>query len=336
MSRRTTQLTFLTALLALVLFGVSSAWAAGGGAGVGETPPAPSANSGGSGTSGKARRPARRGPVLAGFALSNTALSDGSVMKLRYRVKAPASRVRVRGVVRTQGGRYVKTLELGVHRTNVLVTTALTASAVGVSRAGSYKLRLTARDGRNRAARRGRKVPAWRGFSFVDHRFPVDGPFSFGGDGARFGTGRAGHTHQGQDLPADSGTPVVAPFGGEISWVAYQAGGAGYYVVEHADDGRDYVFMHLLKDSTVVKQGQRVTTGQRIGQVGETGQAFGPHLHFEIWVGGAWQFGGRPVDPLSLLRSWLASGAGRAVRTSSAMAEPASGAGVVARPDAHD
>jgi hypothetical protein len=39
-------------------------------------------------------------------------------------------------------------------------------------------------------------------------------------------------------------------------------------------------------------------------------------LHFEIWTGGPWQFGGKPVDPLPLLRSWYKAGPGGAVRTS--------------------
>lgn len=309
----------LTLVLALTLAPGASAENGGGGPGpetAPTTPTKPSKNGGAAPGKKKRSKRTRRSPVIAGFALSNATLTDSSRMKLRYRITAPARRVRVRAVVRTRGGKYVKTLELGVHRTNVLVTTQLSATDAGVKRAGSYKLRLTARDGRRRAAKRGRRVPAWRGFVFSDHVFPLAGPFSFGGDGARFGTGRPGHTHQGQDLPADSGTPVIAPYAGEISWVAYQAGGAGYYVVEHADDGRDYVFMHLLKGSTVVRQGQRVAAGERIGSVGATGVASGPHLHFEVWVGGPWQFGGKPIDPLSLLRSWLASGPGKAIRTS--------------------
>lgn len=288
----------------------------GGGAAPGEVTPKPNGKSGGSTIGKKPKKRRSRTPILAGFALSSPSLSDSSQMKLRYRVTASAKRVRVRGIVRTRGGRYVKTLELGVHRTNVLVTTALTAAEVGVTRGGGYKLRISARDSRGRAAKRARKVPAWREFAYSDHRFPLTGNFSFGSTGARFGAGRPGHVHQGQDVIADAGTPIVAPYGGSISWVDYQAGGAGYYVVEHADDGRDYVFMHLQKGSTLVKQGDRVRTGQRLGLVGETGQASGPHLHFEVWVEGPWQFGGRPVDPLPLLKSWYTSGPGGAVRTS--------------------
>ena len=61
--------------------------------------------------------------------------------------------------------------------------------------------------------------------------------------------------------------------------------------------------MHLKTGSTVVEQGQRVRTGQLIGQVGATGDASGPHLHFEVWDG-PWYAGGHPIDPLPLLRAW--------------------------------
>ena len=139
-----------------------------------------------------------------------------------------------------------------------------------------------------------------------DHTFPVAGPFTLGGKDGRFGAGRPGHIHQGQDVSAPSGTPVVAPWPGIVEAVKFQAGGAGYYVVLDGDlEDRDYVFMHLLKDSTLVKVGDHVERGQQIAQVGSTGSSSGPHLHFEIWVGGGWYTGGQPVDPLPFLNAWL-------------------------------
>jgi hypothetical protein len=68
--------------------------------------------------------------------------------------------------------------------------------------------------------------------------FPVQGAYSFGGDEARFGAGRDGHTHQGQDVSAGEGTPVVAPLAGTVTWVAFQARGAGHYVVVGGGGGR--------------------------------------------------------------------------------------------------
>jgi murein DD-endopeptidase MepM/ murein hydrolase activator NlpD len=134
------------------------------------------------------------------------------------------------------------------------------------------------------------------------HRFPIAGAFSWGALDGRFGARRKGHRHQGQDLPAASGTPVVAPYRGVVAAVQYQARGAGHYVVVHSAD-YDYVFMHLLGGSTLVRVGQRVRTGERIASVGSSGESTGPHLHFELWVGG-WFAGGDPIDPLPLLQEW--------------------------------
>ena len=137
-----------------------------------------------------------------------------------------------------------------------------------------------------------------------DHTFPIAGPHDYGGADSRFGAGREGHIHQGQDVSADEGTPLVAPRAGTISHVAYQAGGAGYYVVEADADGQHwYALMHMQKGSIVVTEGQQVRVGERLGSVGSTGSSSGPHLHFEEWVG-PWQEGGEAVDPLPLLQSW--------------------------------
>jgi len=138
--------------------------------------------------------------------------------------------------------------------------------------------------------------------------FPVRGPFSFGGPDARFGAGRTGHIHQGQDVVAASGQAIVAPMSGTILWRANQPRGAGYYLVEHGSDGRDYVFMHLLKGSTLVAIGDAVSAGEQLAQVGATGDATGPHLHFEIWLGGWGTRAGRPIDPLPQLKRWAGLG----------------------------
>ena len=136
------------------------------------------------------------------------------------------------------------------------------------------------------------------------HRFPLIGPHSFGGDDARFGARRPGHIHQGQDIVADEGTPVVAPRGGTITWRGFQAQGAGYYLVlAPVAEAFNYVFMHLQRGSVSVKLGERVRTGQQIASVGSTGTSSGPHLHFEIWQG-RWFDGGHPVDPLPFLLAW--------------------------------
>ena len=61
--------------------------------------------------------------------------------------------------------------------------------------------------------------------------------------------------------------------------------------------------MHLLSPA-LVKEGERVRTGQLIGYVGQTGAASGCHLHLEMWTGPGWYEGGIPIDPLPSLLSW--------------------------------
>jgi murein DD-endopeptidase MepM/ murein hydrolase activator NlpD len=79
---------------------------------------------------------------------------------------------------------------------------------------------------------------------------------------------------------------------------------AGYYVVINAaNTGVDHAYMHLAAPSAY-DEGDRVRTGDQIGVVGQTGRAYGCHLHFEMWSAPGWYTGGRPFDPLSALRAW--------------------------------
>ncbi|MEP6955147.1 MAG: M23 family metallopeptidase, partial [Solirubrobacteraceae bacterium] len=129
-----------------------------------------------------------------------------------------------------------------------------------------------------------------------DHAFPVAGPHTYG-DG--FGEPRKGYSHQGQDVLAPEGTPVVAPVAGTITSTDNQPRAAGYYIVEKGADGHDFFFAHCQEGSTAVKAGDVVTPGQALCRVGHTGDAAGPHLHFEVWVNG-WRTGSSsaPIDPL--------------------------------------
>lgn len=135
--------------------------------------------------------------------------------------------------------------------------------------------------------------------------FPVRGPHSFGGPENRFGAGRVGHIHEGQDVLASEGLPVVAPLAGTIITTGYQAGGAGWYVAEQVSDGLSFFYAHCEADSVAVKPEANVRAGQQLCLVGQTGDATGPHLHFEVWVGG-WHVGnGYPIDPLPYLEAWV-------------------------------
>jgi murein DD-endopeptidase MepM/ murein hydrolase activator NlpD len=141
-------------------------------------------------------------------------------------------------------------------------------------------------------------------FAMHLHQFPVPGPHSFGGPDARFGAPRSGHVHQGQDIPAACGERLYVFEKGVVRVNAYQAGGAGYYVVIHGLlTGTDGVYMHL-KAPSWAPVGTGVTAGQQIGKVGETGDAQGCHLHFERWSAPGWYVGGAAYDPLPELQYW--------------------------------
>lgn len=141
------------------------------------------------------------------------------------------------------------------------------------------------------------------GFDLVDHRFPVRGRHSFGAGEAAFGAQRDGHVHQGQDVFARCGTPLVAARGGVVKRNGRHAAAGNYLVIDGAGTDVDYAYMHLRQRSPLA-QGARVLTGELIGQVGDTGHADGCHLHFELWSGPGWYSGGAPIDPLPALRAW--------------------------------
>ena len=86
--------------------------------------------------------------------------------------------------------------------------------------------------------------------------------------------------HQGTDLAAAEGTPVVAAFSGRVE-IAGWLGGYGLIVVISHGDTHETRYAHLSE--VLVKTGQEVRQGTVIGLVGSTGLATGPHLHFEIW-----------------------------------------------------
>jgi murein DD-endopeptidase MepM/ murein hydrolase activator NlpD len=142
-----------------------------------------------------------------------------------------------------------------------------------------------------------------RTFTFVGAVFPVRGPHDYGQGGAAFGAGRAGHVHQGQDVMADCGTPLVAARGGTVVMRTYQSLAGNYVVIQDPITGESNMYAHL-REPAIVKRGQRVETGQPIGVVGDTGDASACHLHFELWTSPGWYRGGEPIDPLPTLRRW--------------------------------
>jgi murein DD-endopeptidase MepM/ murein hydrolase activator NlpD len=137
-------------------------------------------------------------------------------------------------------------------------------------------------------------------FTFLRHTFPVLGPHGYGEFAAKFGGGRG---HQGQDVFAACGTPMVAARGGVVKFKQYHSRAGYYLVIDGERTGVDYAYMHL-RSAALVEKGQRVRTGQLIGYVGDTGDASGCHLHFEMWTAPGWYSGGSPYDPLPDLMAW--------------------------------
>jgi murein DD-endopeptidase MepM/ murein hydrolase activator NlpD len=85
--------------------------------------------------------------------------------------------------------------------------------------------------------------------------------------------------HTGDDYAAPTGSKVVAVLGGTIVWSNNNGGAYGRWIGLRATNGRDYVYCHLSVRS--VSTGATVVAGQKIGEVGATGNVTGPHLHFE-------------------------------------------------------
>lgn len=100
--------------------------------------------------------------------------------------------------------------------------------------------------------------------------------------------------HLGVDFGAPTGTPVRTVGEGVVSFAGWQNGYGNVVQVQHSGD-RTTVYAHLSRID--VRRGQQVEQGARIGAVGATGWATGPHLHFEFKVGG------RQVDPMTIARA---------------------------------
>ncbi len=127
--------------------------------------------------------------------------------------------------------------------------------------------------------------------------FPVRAHHTYG-DG--IGAGRG---HQGQDLLAKCGKTIVAAQPGRIERVAVQSAAGNYVVINGVGKAADTVYMHLLHRASV-QVGERVAAGDKLGLVGQTGDATACHLHFEMWGPPGWYKGGDLIDPLPYLKRW--------------------------------
>ena len=134
--------------------------------------------------------------------------------------------------------------------------------------------------------KRGTKIPP----SYI---YPVWGRIS-SGFGRRKAPKRGASTyHKGVDFAVPIGTAVMASCGGTVTRAGWGSG-YGYCVYIQHPDGRSTRYGHLSK--VLVKAGQTVSQGQKIALSGNTGVSTGPHLHFEILIGGG------QVNPLKYLQ----------------------------------
>jgi len=101
------------------------------------------------------------------------------------------------------------------------------------------------------------------------------------------------HFHNGMDIKGSTGTPVRAAMAGRVSAVGYDNVFGNYVIISHHSGYRTlYGHMHVIRTKT----GAYVSQGERIGDVGNTGQSTGPHLHFTVFKNGA------TVNPRALMR----------------------------------
>jgi murein DD-endopeptidase MepM/ murein hydrolase activator NlpD len=207
-------------------------------------------------------------------------------------------------LIRSSDGAVVTTWDAGEVAAETTQTLSWDGTVAGkLQKEGRYTFRVSAV---NAAGVRGVSAQAQRdnvdpaAFRFLRHEFPIRGAHGYGEFAASFGGGRG---HQGQDVFASCGTPLVAARGGKVKFKQYHSRAGHYLVIDGVRTGIDYAYMHL-RAPALVNEGDRVRTGQPIGYVGRTGSASACHLHFEMWTAPGWYDGGHAFDPLPSLLTW--------------------------------
>ena len=130
---------------------------------------------------------------------------------------------------------------------------------------------------------------------------PVRSQVDYGDSEARFGASRYGHTHEGQDMFAQAGTPLVAVRDATVIDEGADGGRGNYLAIYSESEDQTYVYFHMLHPSPL-RPGNDVTAGEQVGQMGCTGSCWGTHLHFEIRLGRGIER--KPIDPLPFLQRW--------------------------------
>ena len=134
--------------------------------------------------------------------------------------------------------------------------------------------------------------------------FPVRGHADFGESDARYGAWRSGHMHEGQDVFAPAGTPLVSVRAGKVVEKGDDGGRGNYVAIWDSEARRTFVYLHMIRPTPLALR-SRVRAGEQIGAVGCTGSCWGDHLHIEVRRGRGTT--GATVDPLPQLRRVLGS-----------------------------
>ncbi|MEA2366140.1 MAG: hypothetical protein QOE69_649 [Thermoleophilaceae bacterium] len=132
-----------------------------------------------------------------------------------------------------------------------------------------------------------------------DAVFPMRAAPDWGEADARFGAFRGGHVHEGQDVFAPAGTPLVAIRDGRVVETGNDGGRGNYLAVWSREARRTFVYLHMRRP-TRLEPGDSVRMGERVGAVGCTGSCWGDHLHFEVRDGRGTT--GATHNPLPLLK----------------------------------
>jgi murein DD-endopeptidase MepM/ murein hydrolase activator NlpD len=104
--------------------------------------------------------------------------------------------------------------------------------------------------------------------------------------------------HGAIDIAADYGSTVRAAAAGTVTYAGWKSNGGGYQVWIAHGSGLYTTYNHM--SAVTVHVGQHVGRGDQVGRIGQSGNATGPHLHFEVWIGPVWN-GGTRVNPLRYL-----------------------------------
>lgn len=213
---------------------------------------------------------------------------------LRYRFSARRRIETITQVVDTRHGRIVAAF----HERGAEPGIRHTERWNGITRRGK-----AADDGRYqwRVGPQGGTLRFAGSFRLHGHVFPVDGPHGDRGPIGDFGAPRSGgRTHEGFDITGACGTPLLVARGGKVARVGFDPVLYGYYVlINGRKSNESYFYSHLIAPSPL-HRGERVRTRERVGSIGQTGNAAGTpcHLHFEL------RRQGKPVDPEPQLRDW--------------------------------